>query len=105
MSEIEDLQAQYDRVMAEYERVGRPLFDRAIALHQQIMELKREAGLLFYVEYGYSRPGYVEECETLAEAQEHGRAEVNVNAMDVFRIHGPGVDLGEREWEDCQEPS
>lgn len=102
MSEIEDLQAEHDRLIADYQRVGLPLIEQAVEVHKQIMNLKREAGQLFYVEYMRYHSPYTEECETLAEAKGFGLAlEDNGNGV-VMGIRGPGVDLGESEWEDYE---
>jgi len=100
MNDLEFLEVERKRLRDEFRRVGKPLLDQAVEVGKQIMNLKREAGLLFYVEYMRYHSKYTEECESLEDAK--GFAEALSDAGDGYttRIHGPSVDLGEGEWWD-----
>lgn len=102
MSELEGLQKHYEWLQAEYQRVGLPILNLAVETHQQIMNLKREAGQLFYVEYMQRFSPYTEECETLADAKGFALALTDNGNGFVTQIHGPGIDLDECEWEDYE---
>jgi hypothetical protein len=100
VSDLEFLEAERTRLRAEYKRVVTPLLDQIMEVDTQIMNLKREAGQLFYVEYMSYHTPYTEECETLSDAKGFALALVDNGNGFVTSIHGPGVDLDESNWED-----
>jgi hypothetical protein len=93
MSDIQTVEAEYRRLLDEFARVGKPLLDQAAEAHTQLMNLKREAGQLFYVEYMRYHSPYTEECETLEEALEYGAALEDNGDGVVMKVYGPGVDM------------
>lgn len=102
-TEIELLEAERKRLREEFQRVGKPILDQAVEVGKQIMNLKREAGLLFYVDYMRYHSKYTEDCETFAEAKGFATALTDNGEGYVKGIRGPGVDLDESEWEDYEE--
>jgi hypothetical protein len=85
---------------AEYECAGRPLLDRIGELSVKIMDLKRDRGELFYVEYMRYGSQCIEEFGTLHEAKVFACYTADYGKGSVACVRGPGVYLEDWEWED-----
>lgn len=99
ITELESLQARYEALMAEYRRVGEPLIAQAVAIHDQIRDIKRERGQLFYAEYMRYFCKYTDEYDTLEDAKLSLSAMEEAGECSGLRIYGPGIELKNHEWD------
>jgi hypothetical protein len=99
-SELESLTEQLANLRLSYDRKAGPIVEAISRVSERILTLKRERGELFIVEYMRYLSPQQEEFETLDGAKSYANALEDAGNGYVMRIHGPGVDLGECEWND-----
>jgi len=100
MSTLDELAAKVAALRGEYARVGKPILNAIIEADEQIREIKRDRGELFYVEYMRYHQQCTEECDDLEEAKGYARALEDAGDGSVKRIYGPGVELTDSEWDE-----